>query len=168
MTFTKSAGRRKPRTPNLPATLRQDSRLVSRFLKHVANPLRPGDCWNWRGATNALSYGIFKVHGQTLLAHRVSWSIHCGNSPPTGLCVCHKCDNPRCVSPTHLWIGSNSDNIKDKISKNRHLRVLTPEQRKEIFQRALLGESQVCIARDYPVSVSTIGNVIRQLQQSHE
>jgi hypothetical protein len=80
---------------------------------------RVGRCWPWIGAKNGgEGYGVIFRDGRPALAHRVSWELH--NGPiPDGLGVLHRCDNPPCVNPRHLFVGSNADNNRDKISKGR-------------------------------------------------
>jgi hypothetical protein len=77
-----------------------------------------GDCWNWVAAVNHAGYGLFSVEKKSRLAHRVSWVIHHGEIP-IGCQVLHKCDNPSCIRPSHLWIGKYVDNMRDMHSKMR-------------------------------------------------
>lgn len=76
-----------------------------------------GNCWKWRNVTGW--YGHFSPEkGKRLYAHRVSWELH--NGPiATGLCVLHKCDNPECVRPDHLFLGTHKDNSEDRSRKGR-------------------------------------------------
>ena len=78
-----------------------------------------GRCWVWTGPRNRHGYGRIKCQGITVLVHRLSWEIHCGEIPE-GLCVCHKCDVPNCINPTHLFLGTNADNMADRDAKGRH------------------------------------------------
>jgi hypothetical protein len=76
-------------------------------------------CWLWTGNKLPSGYGTFRMRpGSMYYAHRLSWAIHYGPIP-IGVYVCHKCDNPSCVRPEHLFLGSNSDNIRDSIRKGR-------------------------------------------------
>lgn len=86
----------------------------------------PHECWEWKGAkrgNEVCEYGSFWVGGKHMAAHRYSWMIENGPFPEggdgRGMCVCHSCDNPLCVNPKHLFIGTHTDNMKDKISKGR-------------------------------------------------
>lgn len=73
-------------------------------------------CWLWVAkARHTWGYGFF----DRMYAHRFSWKIHFGEIPP-GMFVCHKCDIPACVRPSHLFLGTNADNMRDKVLKNRH------------------------------------------------
>ena len=74
-------------------------------------------CWLWTVAANG-GYGHLKRAGKRLLAHRVSWEIHNG-AIPDGLWVLHRCDNPPCVNPAHLFLGTPGDNVLDCVSKGR-------------------------------------------------
>lgn len=76
-------------------------------------------CWVWTAFKNKLGYGHFKAKGFSPYAHRASWEINIGPIP-VGMLVCHKCDNPSCIRPDHLFIGTNADNKRDCVSKDRH------------------------------------------------
>lgn len=76
-------------------------------------------CWVWRGSkTNGYRYGFFKKHGKVVQSHRYSWEMSFG-AIPAGLKVLHRCDNPPCVNPSHLFLGTQKDNIHDMIRKGR-------------------------------------------------
>jgi HNH endonuclease len=89
--------------------------MLDRFWNKVN---KTSDCWIWTASRNKKKYGCFKLKGKTELAHRISWEIHNGTIPD-GMSVCHHCDNPPCVRPDHLFLGTNKDNVNDRISKKR-------------------------------------------------
>lgn len=76
-------------------------------------------CWKWRGSLAPNGYGQFFRAVGSRQAHRISWEYEHGEIPE-GLHVCHTCDNRRCVRPSHLFLGTRSDNMKDMVIKNRH------------------------------------------------
>lgn len=90
-----------------------------RFDKNVFPEPNTG-CWLWGAKTNE-RYGRFGVKNKLILAHRFSYTRHTG-LVPDGFCVCHTCDQPFCVNPQHLFIGTPKDNHDDKVSKDRHVK----------------------------------------------
>lgn len=75
-------------------------------------------CWEWMGSKNDQGYGNFKLINKAYKAHRISYMLFIGDIPEN-MCVCHSCDNPSCVNPAHLWLGTNQDNVDDKMRKGR-------------------------------------------------
>lgn len=100
------------------ASLRTTSRNDTperRFWEQVDTS---GDCWVWKGYTLPNGYGSISINGKHVFVHRFSYSLHFGKIPDE-LCVCHRCDNPPCVRPDHLWLGTQQDNIADRNRKGR-------------------------------------------------
>lgn len=77
------------------------------------------ECWEWTAAKNEKGYGVFGVKKNTDKAHRIAWKL-LGRTIPPGKFLCHHCDNPACVNPNHLFIGTNLDNVIDMIRKGRN------------------------------------------------
>jgi hypothetical protein len=95
---------------------RQRLPLSERFWFSV---LKSEGCWEWQGCRNVEGgYGVIRF-GKHLLTHRVSWELHNGQIPD-GLCVLHHCDNPACVRPDHLFLGTHQENMDDKSRKGRN------------------------------------------------
>jgi hypothetical protein len=76
------------------------------------------DCWLWVGGKNNLGYGFIRDGKKMRTAHRASYEEHLGPIPK-GMCVCHSCDNPLCINPSHLWLGTRKQNTQDMMSKGR-------------------------------------------------
>ena len=92
-----------------------------RFWNHVDKG-DPDECWEWKGATHPFGYGMLwedSVSNLTLGAHTFSWRLHNKKPIPKGMYVCHSRDNPPCVNPNHLFLGTQKDNRQDCANKGR-------------------------------------------------
>lgn len=88
-----------------------------RFLSYV-NLKSIDECWEWKGTLDTNNYGIFSMNHKLFKAHRFSYHL-ANNDYNENLMCCHKCDNPRCVNPNHLWQGSQKENNNDRHIKGR-------------------------------------------------
>lgn len=137
-----------------------DEKYIARFWSRVE---KTEGCWLWTAGTVRSGYGALFCggrDGQMIRTHRFSWLLHFGPIPD-GLLVCHRCDVRRCVRPDHLFLGTQAENMTDKVIKGRAGRKLNPQSVREIRDRLRAGESQVAVAKSFsvdPALVWRIGN----------
>lgn len=129
----------------------------------------PNDCWEWVAHRDAGGYGtIGRGHDKMYLAHRWAYYIEYGVDPGDKL-VCHNCDNPSCVNPVHLWLGTDQDNTRDCHSKGRASTVkpkgeengMAKLTERDIKRIRASKESQYVLAERYGVSQSLVSLVQR-------
>ncbi len=159
------------------------------FWKNVT---KSDGCWTWNRRKDEDGYGRVTLNGITVQAHRVSFVLSNGSKDgifrfPKGLCVCHSCDNPPCVNPDHLFLGTHRDNKIDSFRKNRsnneHLRFWwKSDKRGEANPSRKLGNKDVIairklssenhlpqrkIAKCFGVSQALIGQILRRENWTH-
>lgn len=123
-------------------------------------------CWLWIGAKTG-DYGYFRRQRESNRVHRFSYELHRGPIPK-GLCVLHHCDNPLCVNPDHLFLGTQADNVRDMINKGRRTQTkLTPSKVRDIRLRFFSGESRISLAREYNVHIGTIDRIVHRRSWKH-
>jgi hypothetical protein len=127
----------------------------------------PQRCWNWLAGRDPNGYGNFSMGGLSYRVHRFSWELAHGAIGDRTIYVCHRCDNPSCVNPKHLFLGTNRDNIRDSVKKLRrrqgglhHNAKLDGSKVREI-RRLLAGgdHSQRTIGRMFGVARGTIAHI---------
>ena len=134
------------------------------------------ECWEWNASKNPQGYGHFKLNGTSRSSHRVSWELNKGIIPD-GMLVLHHCDNPPCVNPNHLWLGTSKDNSDDKVRKGRQSRIygennvnsiLTNEEIYDIIRKYKSGDfTQNTLADTYKVSRPLITNIVNGKAWKH-
>lgn len=96
--------------------------IIERFWAKVDKKSQD-ECWGWKAYKNKYGYGQIRINNKKYSAHRISWFIHNGEIPEHnsfhGMCALHKCDNPSCVNPTHLFLGTHQENMRDRDAKWR-------------------------------------------------
>lgn len=146
--------------------------LIHRRFKKYYTESSSG-CWNWTASIQNSGYGKFRVGDKMMSSHRVSYLIYKGEIPEN-MNVCHKCDNKLCVNPDHLFLGSQADNIRDKIKKGRQTNgekawnaKLTKTQVK-VIREAHKNGFQMKQIRDYfKISWTSISNIINKKRWGH-
>ena len=88
---------------------------MKRFFDKVK---KSNGCWEWKAQKNKDGYGRFKLDGKVVYSHRVSWEMYNGTIPES-MAVLHHCNNPGCVNPDHLFLGTHADNVADRVAKGR-------------------------------------------------
>lgn len=132
-------------------------------VRFWTNVDQTGDCWTWKLATRgAQGYGTTNWQHRSYATHRLSWELTYGPIPP-GMLVCHRCDNPPCVRPDHLFLGTPADNMRDMRDKGR---CRPPRARGEAASRALLSEVQVRMVRRRHASGETMAALAREFRVS--
>ena len=152
--------------------MRHKTPLYERFLTFV---VKLEDCWEWSGYVDNHGYGRIMTDRGPVRAHRVSYVLHHGEVPG-GQYVLHHCDNRKCVNPTHLYVGTHSQNMRDKVQRGR---AFTGDAKGgEAHGRAKLTDEQVykirasdkpnpTLARQYGVTPSAIGLIKRRKTWVH-
>jgi hypothetical protein len=119
------------------------------------------DCWEWQGA-KINGYGTLSVGNRIYSAHRLMWK--CVRGEFSGLHVLHKCDNPCCINPDHLWLGTNADNVQDKVDKGRSGYKLNPKAVRDIRTSKLSVRE---LAEKYGISTRHIYHILNRKTWKH-
>jgi hypothetical protein len=161
---------------------------VDRFLEKIDKSVGEDACWIWTGSRDRKGYGQIRINGRTQKAHRAAWTLTHGEILNSLHCL-HRCDRPECVRPDHLFLGTNAENVADKVAKGRQSRVRIfgdangarkyPERQSRpglangrtrlteadviaIRRACATGESHRSVASRYRIKKSTVGNIHRR------
>jgi hypothetical protein len=144
--------------------------LISIEQKLLRYAVSENGCWNWVATKDRDGYGLLTHHrGKQIRAHRASYEFHVAKIP-VGLLVCHSCDNPSCINPNHLFVGTSKENTRDMLDKNRR-----PVLRGERHPNAKLTNDQVTqikqlrsenrllkdIANQFNISFQTVSSITK-------
>lgn len=144
-------------------------------------------CWAWIGNRQKVGYGQIWKDGRPQGAHRIAWEIANGRKAPSNRWVLHRCDNPNCVNPNHLFLGTPKDNHQDQIAKGRRPIIRPFSKRPELIKRgedasaaklrefqvleirrkAALGQSQTLLSKQFGVSPSNINRIVNRTRWKH-
>jgi len=140
--------------------------MEARFLKYIEKD-EDTSCWIWKGARNTKGYGQFWKDIKPELSHRVAYELWV-KSIADGECVRHKCDDPSCCNPDHLEIGTQQDNMDDKVSRNRQARPkgelngrakLTEDDVRKIRMLLATGISGMELSKQFKISPTQISSI---------
>lgn len=133
------------------------------------------DCLEWNGCRLSSGYGIVRISGKNIRAHRIALERKLGRQIITGMLACHLCNNPSCCSPEHLREGTTQDNMDDKVLSGRQLKgeqngnsKLTQSQVIEIkFRKSNENITNQCLADSYGVKKACISKILRKEKWVH-
>ena len=138
--------------------------IQERFLAKVNIPANQKECWEWTASKNKDGYGFFRA-SKFSRAHRVAYELFVGDIPEE-MVVAHKCDNPSCVNPSHLWVCQQIDNIRDRDGKertgrgekNRHAK-LQDKDAIQIKEMIANGKTNTEIAKIFKIDRSVVSKI---------
>lgn len=146
--------------------------VEERFWEKV-DKCGPDECWKWAGGRDKDGYGRFFWDYRMRVAHRFSYELHYGPIQHRKI-ICHHCDNPSCVNPKHLFVGSYQENSQDMVDKKRSAKgeyhgmsKLTRENVIKIRKQYISGETQTAIAKELGISQTTVSRAILKQTWKH-
>ena len=141
--------------------------LIARLVNGIDDLSNSDRCWNWMKSTST-GYGSMTVGGKTKRCHRLMYEIVFGEIESSELFVCHKCDNPLCCNPRHLFLGKQKQNMEDCSAKGRSaskhnngMSKLTQSDADEIRRLAKTGLQQYKIAEQFSIGQSQVSRVVK-------
>jgi len=133
---------------------------IKKFWSKV-NKNTDNGCWEWSGCKDRKGYGEFRIFGDNYQAHRIAYMLANGGIP-SNISVCHKCDNPKCCNPDHLFAGTNRDNMIDLLLKGKKPDTkLNPQSVKSIREAFKNGVSRAELRQKYNISATCLNSLLR-------
>lgn len=145
------------------------SLLTKRTLAKFSRPESDAGCWLWVGSRTRDGYGLVVVQRSMRrvahLAHRIAWEMH--NGPiPDGACVCHRCDQPLCIRPDHLFLGTHTENMRDAAAKGRTHRQRKPRipdtTRDAVRRESEAGATAGQLVARHRIALVTVKRILRE------
>ena len=139
-----------------------EQNIIERFWSKVE--VRSEDeCWEWRGSKDNQGYGsVGKIGNKWEKTHRIAYRLSKGDIP-NGMCVCHSCDNRSCCNPSHLWLGSHKENMRDMAIKKRAWGTKLDESMvKDIRKKYSEGQTLVQLSSNYGLSFQHVGRIVNR------
>ncbi len=146
-------------------------KLKNRLIKNL---IRNGECLEWTGQISPYGYGYITIRSIPVAAHRVSWMVFKGEIPE-GMCILHSCDNKKCCEISHLHLGTQLENVKEAVDRNRyivgikhHSSKLTEDQIKEIrcfYKDGLYNLTQ--LSKKYGIGICSISDIVKRKTWKH-
>lgn len=145
--------------------------VIDRFLEKISLPKQLHDCWEWNASTGSHGYGQLMMPGnKPITSHCFSYKHFIGPIP-TGLHVLHSCDNRKCVNPSHLFLGTNNDNIQDRVNKGRSVKAMAKLSEDDVREmRRLYNVDDVpvsVLAQQFGIKPRTVYDVIKYVTWKH-
>lgn len=129
------------------------NKTIKRFRQKY--DINENGCYIWQGATRG-NYGLFRFNNKIESAHRVSYMLFCEEIIPSNMVIRHTCDNPLCVNPNHLTIGTNQDNYNDRNKRAQFNSKLTGEQVRYIFNSDISDKE---LSQKYNIGIDAIKRI---------
>ncbi len=127
------------------------------FYKNISYPDHSDGCWQYK-VLDMKGYGQLKVNRKTYRASRFSWEIHIGNIPE-GFLICHRCDNPCCVNPGHLFLGTSADNHKDMMQKGRQVPPIGSKAHSAKLNESLVKDIKIRMKEEFKFSNKELASI---------
>lgn len=148
--------------------IKENNKRFKYRFEYLFKKNEKNNCWEWLKSTNKKGYGYFQINALPAFpAHRVSYELYKGEIPE-GMCVCHSCDNPKCVNPDHLWLGTIKENNLDRDKKGRNAQPrgekhgmckISEDTAKLIKLKIQNEESLIRISKELNVPYTTVNNI---------